>query len=290
MGLEQVTDVCAYHAEGPIWDAGAGLVRWVDMLHGDLLAIRPDGGAFSRRHVGEIAGAMRPRVGGGLVVGVERGFALLDDPDAADSDGGLQNLGELWSDAGVRMNDGGCDPQGRFYCGSMAYDAAPGRGSLYRLDPDRSVSTVLDNVTISNGLAWSPDGSTVYYVDSPTQCVAAFGFDAGSGTFHERRVAVAIDVAIGTPDGITVDEQGGIWVAVWNGGAVHRYLPNGRLDLVIDLPARKVTACTFGGSDLDELYITTSREDLADDEQPLAGALFRARPGICGLPTAAFAG
>jgi sugar lactone lactonase YvrE len=267
-----------------MWDATAGFIRWVDMLNGELLAMRPEGGPVSRHRVGAVAAAMRPRVRGGLVVAIERGFALLDD-----ADGEVQPLGELWSDPSVRMNEGGCDPQGRFYCGSMAYDYAQGRGTLYRLDVDLSVSTVLESVTISNGLAWSPDGSEVYYVDSPCQCVYAYRFDADTGTFHDRRTVVEIAATTGAPDGITVDEQGGVWVALWGGGAVHRYRPDGRVDVVVEVPARKVTACSFGGAGLDELFITTSRVDEVAGDQPGAGALYRARPGIRGLPVSAFA-
>src|SRR5262249_31766923 len=144
---------------GPIWDGVASCVRWVDMLNGDVLSMTTDG-TVSRRHVGTVAAAIRPRAQGGLVVGVERGFALLDSALAT-----VTPLPEVWSDPCVRMNDGACDPQGRFYCGSMAYDNAAGRGALYRLDPDHTVATVLTEVTISNGLAWRADGRTALYVD-----------------------------------------------------------------------------------------------------------------------------
>ncbi len=283
---EQITDVCTYHGEGPIWDAAAGRVRWVDMLRGEILSMPPGGGPIIRRRVGEIAGSMRTRAGGGLVVGIERGFALLDDAEG----GEVRRLPEVWADPGIRMNDGGCDPQGRYYSGSMAYDKGVGRAALYRLDTDLSVSTVLRGVTISNGLVWSLDGGTAYYVDSPTGQVTAFRFDAAAGTFHDGRPVIRVDPASGSPDGMTIDAEGGLWVAVWGGGAVHRYLPDGRLDEVIELPARQVSACTFGGPELDQLFITTSREDLPDDVQPLAGALFRARPGVRGRPTPMFAG
>src|SRR5918997_631023 len=141
---EQVTASVAYHGEGPVWSERWGGLRWVDMLAGDVLSLGEDG-AIGRRHVGEIAAAVRPRRGGGAVIGVERGFAL-EDPD-----GTLIRLDELWSGDGVRMNEGGCDPDGRFYCGSMAYDQAPRAASLYRLDADGTVHVVLDGVTVSNG-------------------------------------------------------------------------------------------------------------------------------------------
>jgi sugar lactone lactonase YvrE len=283
MIVEQVTDPCTTHGEGPVWDARSSTLRWVDMLNGELLALEGDH-SVSRRKVGSVAAAMRPRASGGLVVALERGFVLLDDA------GRLTVSPELWSDPTVRMNDGGCDPQGRFYCGSMAYDAAAGRGSLYRLDPDGTVSTVLKGVTISNGIVWGLDGTEVFYVDSPTQRVVAYRFDPETGAFDRPRTVVEIPVVVGTPDGITLDAEGGLWVALWEGGAVHRYLPDGTLDAVVELPVSRVTACCFGGADLDELYITTSREGLAPGEEPSAGALFRADVGVRGVPVHEFAG
>ena len=279
MRAEQVTDPVAYHGEGPVWSPRWGGLRWVDMLAGDVLSLAPDGG-IGRRHVGSIAAAVRPRRAGGAVIGVERGFAL-EDPD-----GTITYLDEVWHDDRVRMNEGGCDPDGRFYCGSMAYDQRPGAASLYRLDPDRSVHVVLTNVTVSNGLEWSPDGSHAYYDDTATQQVAVFDYDVDSGLTN-RRVFAEVR---GRADGLTVDADGGVWVALADGGAVQRYAPSGQLDEVIEVPARKVTACTFGGTGLDELFITTSREGLESGDDPLAGSLFTAAPGVTGLPVREFAG
>lgn len=280
-----VTEPCGNHGEGVIWDPSAGVVRWVDMLAGDVLTLASPGAGVSRLHVGDVAAAIRPRRTGGLVIAVERGFALMDE-DASEP----RHLGELWADRTIRMNDGACDPQGRFYCGSMAYDAAAGRGALFRLDPDGTVSMVLERVTISNGLAWTADGALVYYVDSATNRVDAFDFEQERGLLTNRRPAVQIGADEGTPDGITIDAEGFIWVAMWGGSAVHRYAPNGKLDGIVRLPARQVTSCTFGGPRLDELYVTTSRLGLSGDDDPEAGALFRCRPGVQGLPPHLFAG
>ncbi|MFF6779862.1 SMP-30/gluconolactonase/LRE family protein [Streptomyces sp. NPDC012510] len=283
MRPEQVTDPIAYHAEGPVWSPRWGGLRWVDMLAGDVLSLSDDG-TVTRRHVGDVAAAVRPRRRGGAVIGVERGFALED------ADGTLTHLPELWDDdRGIRMNEGGCDPDGRFYCGSMAYDKRPDAGTLYRLAPDGSVTVILTGVTVSNGLEWSPDGTHAYYNDTPTQRIAVLAYDRESGLTAQRTL-VTVPVEAGRPDGLTVDVQGGVWVALNNGGAVRRYSPSGVLDEVIELPARKVTACTFGGPRLDELFITTSREDLEPGEDPTAGSLFRARVGITGLPVREFAG
>lgn len=272
MRPEQVTDALAHHGESPVWD-GVRLL-WVDMLRGEVLALRPDHGVVERAHVGDIAACVVPRTNGGWAIATERGFTLLDGP--------VERLPEIWSDPNVRMNDGGCDPQGRFYCGSMAYDAAPGRGALYRLDADRSVHVVLKDVTISNGLGWSPDGTQVYYVDSPTHRIDVFDFDGETGTLSARRTLVSIPQEAGMPDGLTVDGEGGVWVALWDGGALHRYSSSGVLDAVVELPVSRPTSCAFGGGDLADLYITTSAMDV---DQAAAGALFRVRPGVTGLPT-----
>lgn len=282
MKAEQVTDPIAYHAEGPVWSARWDGLRWVDMLAGDVLSLTA-GGTVNRRHVGSIAAAVRPRRRGGAVIAVERGFALEDD------DGTLTHLDEVWTDTAVRMNEGGCDPDGRFYCGSMAYDKQPGAAALYRLDPDRRVHVILDHVTISNGLEWSPDGTRAHYSDTATQRVDVFDYDRESG-LTGRRVFAQVPEDAGHPDGLTVDEQGGVWVALNGGGAVRRYTPEGVVDEVVEVPPRQVTACTFGGPSLDQLFITTSRENLDPGVDPLAGSLFRADVGIAGLPVREFAG
>jgi sugar lactone lactonase YvrE len=252
------------------------------MLAGDILSLAIDG-TIHRRHVGSIAAALRPRRQGGAVIGVAQGFALED------ADGTLIYLDELWADGQIRMNEGGCDPDGRFYCGSMAYDQRPGAGALYRLDPNGSVQVVLNHVTVSNGLDWSPDGTRAYYNDTATQRIDAFNYDREAG-LTGRRLFVDLSAEAKRPDGLTVDAQGGVWVALSNGGAVRRYTAHGVLDAVVEVPARKVTACTFGGPNLDQLFITTSREGLEPGVDPLAGSLFRVVVGMTGLPVREFAG
>jgi sugar lactone lactonase YvrE len=281
MRVDQVTDPVAYHGEGPVWSSRWGGLRWVDMLAGDVLTLDDDG-SVGRRHVGSVVAALRPRRGGGAVIGLERGFAL-EEPD-----GSVSSLPELWSGTEVRMNEGGCDPDGRFYCGSMAYDQRPGAASVYRLDPDLTVHTVLAEVTVSNGLEWSPDGSLAYYNDTATHRISVFDYDSRSGLTNRRTFAeIPSD---GRPDGLTVDSEGAVWTAIANAGAVHRYRPDGVLDEVVEVPAKKVTACVFGGERLDQLFITTSREGLQEGEDPLAGSLFRASPQVAGLPVREFAG
>jgi sugar lactone lactonase YvrE len=282
MRAEQITGPVAHHAEGPVWWPGWGGLRWVDMLAGEVLTLASNG-TVDRFPVGDVAAAIRPRRDGGMVIGVERGFALQH------SNGTITTLKELWTDDSVRMNEGGCDPDGRFYCGSMAYDKRPGAASLYRLDPDGSVEVVLRDVTISNGLEWSADGALAYYNDTETLRTDVFDYDFDSGLTNRRTFAEMRGG--GRPDGLTVDSEGGVWIALSNQQAVHRYSPDGVLDEVIDVPVRKVTACTFGGPELDELFITTTREGLEpDSSDSVAGSLFRAHVGIRGIPARTFGG
>jgi sugar lactone lactonase YvrE len=277
---EALTGPVAFHAEGPVWLGAAGL-HWVDMFAGDVLNLRDDG-TIGRRHVGPIAAALRPRSRGGVVIAGERGF-LLDD-----GDGSLRATPEVLG-AGVRMNDGGCDPAGNFYCGSMAYEQTPGAGSMFCLDADGLITTVFTDVTISNGIEWSPDGSLAYYVDTPTRRVDVFDWDAEHGLRY-RRPLIEMPDGVGDPDGLTVDAEGSIWVAMYGGSSVRRYQADGILDGVVEIPATNVTACTFGGPGLDELFITTSRENVADGEQPLAGSVFHFRPGVDGRPVRPYSG
>ncbi|MEJ8281694.1 SMP-30/gluconolactonase/LRE family protein [Pseudonocardia spirodelae] len=289
LSAEAVTGPVCEHGEGPVWDPAAGGVRWVDLLAGAVCELTGDG----VRRVpagGPVAAAMRPRRGGGTVLAGERGFVLLDP--------GLRvqrRLPDLWDDPGVRFNDGAADPSGAFWCGTMAYDERPGAGTLYRLGPDLVAEPALTGVTVSNGLAFTADGLRAYYVDTPTGRVDLFDVDPGAGAagLHHRRPAVVVDPGHGVPDGLCLDAEGALWVALWGGGAVHRYTPDGALDTVVRLPVGRVTACTFGDEDLGTLYVTTSRQGLGPGElagQPAAGALFAVRPGVRGVPVTAFAG
>lgn len=281
MRAERVTGSVTYHGEGPVWSTRWGGLRWVDMLAGDVLSLADDG-TVGRRHVGDVAAAVRPRRAGGAVIAVERGFAL-EAPD-----GSLTALDPVWTDPSVRMNEGGCDPDGRFWCGSTAYDERPGAAALHRLDPDGSVHRVIAGVTISNGLEWSPDGSLAYYDDTATGRVDVFDYDTATGLTGRRPF---VELAGGErPDGLTVDAEGAVWVALNGSGVVHRYSASGVLDEVVELPTAQVTACAFGGPGLDQLFITTSRKGMGPDEDPVAGSLFRADVGVTGLPVREFAG
>lgn len=272
--------------EGPIWDARSGRIAWID-VHGRRIHLTdPDTGATSSIEVPIHVGAVAPRAAGGFVAALQDGFWIVDH-------GSLRRLATV-AEAGpdLRFNDGKCDPAGRFWAGTMPYDEVRPVGCLYRLDPGGAVARVLDGVTISNGLAWSADGRTMFYIDTPTRRIDAFSFDPVTGSIADRRAAVKIDEGAGFPDGMTIDEEGGLWVALWGGWAIHRYL-DGRLDRVIPMPIAQPTSCAFGGSNLDELFVTSAWKGLSARDraaQPLAGSLFRLWPGVRGVASVPFAG
>lgn len=277
--VEQVTDPLAEHAEGPVWSPAWGGLRWVDMFAGDLLTLRADGAVDRLPVGGPIAAFVRPRRGGGYVVGLERGLGLADAVDAAPVPG-PPLVGE-----GVRMNEAGCDPAGTLWAGSMRYDQAAGGGTLFRIDPAGGVEVALESVGISNGIAFSPDGTRAYYNDTPTRSTDVF--DVVDGRLTRRRPLHTTER--GFPDGLTVDAEGNVWVAYYQGGRVACLAPDGSVLTEVALPTRLVTACTFGGDDLRDLYVTTSRENLEDPE-PEAGAVFRIRTEVAGLPVLPYAG
>ncbi|WP_432557596.1 SMP-30/gluconolactonase/LRE family protein [Granulicoccus sp. GXG6511] len=295
MKAERLTETIAYHGEGPVWFPSLRRLRCVDMLHGAILTLDPaDSGSgligrdrVERTPVGSpIASVLRPRVGGGAVIATESGISLARTDDLSD----LTPAVELFRDERLRTNEGGCDPEGRFYVGTMAYDRTEGAASVYRWDgPGSEPRTVIAPVTTSNGIDWSPDGKRAYYNDTPTMTVWAFDHDPATG-LGRRRPWVTIDEHAGRPDGLCVDAEGGVWVALNKGSAVHRYAPDGTLSEIIDVPVHQVTACTFGGADLDQLFITTSRENLEDHEEPAAGSVYVVRPGVRGLEARPFAG
>ncbi len=261
---EVVAAGITHHGEGAVWWP-AGHLRLVDGYAGDLVDLFDDG-TTRRTHVGGFAGCFRPRAGGGAVIGADRGIALLD------ADGTLHPATTILPED-VRVNDGACDPDGNFWLGSMAWDGRDGAGALHRLDDAGAVTLQVQDATIANGLAWAPDGTTVFWNDTPTQTVWQFDFAWDAGLVN-RRPFVRIDEADGSPDGLTVDRTGAVWVALWGGSAVRRYDVTGRLDTVVEVDARQVSSCTIGGDQLDRLYVTTSREDLDDADDPRAGSVF----------------
>jgi sugar lactone lactonase YvrE len=282
----------AYLAESPIWDPASATLLWVDIMAGDVHRLDPVTGQNQVIHVDVPVGAVAGRRAGGLVVAAGVGFATLDEPASDESTG---TLNWLWTGGfGDRMNDGKCDPAGRFLGGTLTYARDPGACGLYRLEPGGQVSTLLDGVTLSNGLGWSPAGDLFYFADTPLKRVDVLDYDPGTGEVAGRRTFVGMPDAEGRPDGLTVDAEGAVWIAMARGGEVRRYTADGRLDLVIEFPVRLVTSVTFGGDNLGDLYVTTSREHLGEAElaeQPLAGSVFVVTgTGAHGLPANTFAG
>jgi sugar lactone lactonase YvrE len=287
---ELVLDAKATLGEGALWDAKGQVLLWIDIMNSQVHVYDPATQQNRTIQLDQMAGTVVPRRSGGLMVAVHHGFASLDLETER-----LEILADPERDLpGNRFNDGKCDPAGRFWAGTLALDGAQGVCNLWRLDPDLSVHKMLGGVSVSNGIVWSLDHRTMYYIDTPTGQVDRFDYDLGTGDIDNRSVAVRIPAEMGYPDGMTIDSEGMLWVALWQGGKVSRWDPvQGRLLQTVDLPASNVTSCAFGGEHLDQLYITTARIALGDEQlekQPLAGGLFRADVGVAGLPAFEFAG
>jgi sugar lactone lactonase YvrE len=280
-------DAQARLGEGPVWDERSGRLVWVDIEGPALHFTDPATGATTTQPMPMPIGIAVPRRSGGFMAALEDGFHAID------TEGRTERIVAVDTDGGrLRFNDGACDPAGRFLAGTMAYDFRPGAGALYRLDADLRVTRLLEDVTISNGLGWSPDGETMYYVDTPSRRIDAFDYDVATGAMSRRRSFVEIE-GDGRPDGLCVDVEGAVWVALWPGWSVRRYLRDGTLDAIVPVPVAEVSSCVFGGPSLDALFITTAWSTLSASErraQPHAGSLFRTSVGVRGVPRAAFAG
>jgi sugar lactone lactonase YvrE len=257
-------------AEGPRWDAARGRLLWVDIEgcelhvfeHGDDRAIG----------LGAMVGAAAPTSGGAVLVALADRLALVDL--GAES---VSTLVALPHGPSLRANDGACDAAGRFWIGTMGLDDTPSAGALYRYDG--GLERVLDGVTLSNGIGWTRDDIRMYYIDSGVDRVDVFDFELASGRIDKRRTFVSIDRSDGIADGLTVDDEGGVWVALYGGSRVHRYDEGGRLDAVLDVPAKNVTSCCFGGDDGRSLFVTTAAPD---------GNVYVTEPGVSGPPAHVF--
>ena len=274
--------------EGAFWNAVTNRIVWVDILGKLLHQFDPASGVHTSVNVGSHVGTAVPRARGGIVCAVQNGIVAVSE------DGRIQSLVEIEADRPQnRFNDGKADPQGRLWAGTMGYDATQPTGTLYRINANLSVHAVLDGIRISNGLDWTADQSRMYYIDSPTHRIDVFDYEPAEGQIANRRMLVETSPDLGLPDGMTLDAEGYLWVAYYGGWGLRRYAPDGSLDREIKLPVAQVTTCAFGGPDYADLYITSAaqrmtRAQLA--EQPLAGALFRVRPGVKGRAPFKFAG
>jgi len=260
------------------WDAVHNRLLWVDVFTGRLFCAHAKSTGLNTTDVYRVPGhltAVAPLAhpGGGWMAAANQGFYHL----AEDGTVTLLAEPEAGKDGRVRMNDGACDPAGRFWAGSMSYEGAPGAGSLYRHDGLGRYTRVVTDVTISNGLAWSPDGTAMYYVDSGPGTISAFSYDTAAGVPASRRCLVGLEPAEGVPDGLCLDAEGCLWVAIWGGGQVRRYTPDGELIATVAVAATRPSSCALGGDDGRTLYITTARDGIGPDDlagQPDAGRLF----------------
>ena len=282
-------DVHAILGEGPWWDAPTATLLWVDIEGRRLHRLDPVTGRTSGRDLDQMPGAVVGRPAGGFAVALEDGIWV------ADADAGvLRRIAAIESDDPLtRMNDASCDRRGRLWVGSMAHDSRPGAGALYRVETDGSVERVLADVSISNGIDWSPDDRLMYYVDSATRRIDVLDYDLETGCPRDGRTLAHLPEGAGIPDGLTVDAEGYLWVALWDGWSVRRYSPSGDLDRVVRFPVARVTSCAFGGPGLTDLYVTSASSGLSPAEiaeQPLAGVLFVVQPGVRGLEATPFGG
>jgi sugar lactone lactonase YvrE len=275
--------------EGARWDARRDELLRVDILAGRVYrdAIDDDGALVPVRsyQVPGTVSAIAPIEGeDGWLLAAGRGFAHLSP------DGSLRTLAEV-APPGTRMNDAACDPQGRLWAGTLAHDARPGGGALYRLDGRGRTELMLDGLTISNGLDWSPDGDTMYLADSGPGVVHAYSVDAERGTISDARVLIDVPEEVGASDGLTVDADGDLWVAIFGGGRVRRYGADGGLRQELPVPAKEVTSCAFAGPGLFRLYVTTATENWSEEErraEPGAGLVYRFDTDATGVPAAPF--
>jgi len=280
MTIDLALDAHAELGEGPIWDDERQRLMFCDIMRGLVHEFDPVSGSDRTYEIGEPVSAIALTRRGVYMLATKTGFVTLDP-----ANGKTARVASVEAEVNDnRMNDGYVDAAGRFWAGTMNMYGRR-HGSVYRLDPDGRISRMIGGVTTSNGIDWSPDGKSMYYVDTPTGRVDVFDFDEASGTISNHRPLVTLPHTAGHPDGLIVDSEGFLWLALWAGGAIHRYAPDGRLDQAIALPATHPTKCAFGGPDLTDLYVTTASIELSAEgrkAQPHAGGVYRLRPGVRG--------
>jgi sugar lactone lactonase YvrE len=287
---ELVVDVKAQLGEGPCWDEAKQLLYWVDIPNHQVHIYSPDKNSVKTIDTNQYVSAVVPIESGGLLLAMHHGLYTLDLESESFTPFGDPEKNK----PGNRFNDGKCDARGRFWAGTMAIDESPNMGALYCLDKDLSIRKVLDGTSISNGLAWDYGNRTMYFIDTPTKKVAAFDYDLESGSLSNKRDCIHFPDGEGFPDGMTIDQEGMLWIAHWDGGQISRWNPatGEKLDS-IQVPAPRVTSCVFAGEKLNELYITTARVGMSDEElelYPYAGGLFKVKLEVKGTKTFGFGG
>ncbi len=292
LSAELVLDIKNALGEGPCWDERTGVLWWVNIPDGKLHRYNPvtrDEQTYSFDHFVTV---VVPGSEGKVIISFPHAIAAFD-PES----GALETLidGIEGDQPDNRFNDGKCDSSGRLWIGTMSMKGTPAQGKLYCVEPDLTFREAVGDVGCSNGIAWSLDGKIMYYIDSPTRQVAAFDFDSASGELTGRRVVVQFgDEDAGVPDGMTIDDEGMLWVAQWGGAQVSRWDPStGSKIGMVSVPALQVTSAMFAGPNRDELYITSARTGMSEQDlaqYPLSGGLFRVRPGVSGAVVHPFKG
>ena len=283
---ERISARVTHHGEGPFWDAANRRLLVMDVLAAEIVALNLSGELSRHRVPSRAVTVIRRRECGGFVIGTENGLIGADEGISA-----FEPVVTLFNDPNCRTNDGGCDPLGGFVIGTMGYDQRSGAGTVYRVGPDHQFIELVSSVSISNGVQWSADGSRAYYIDTPTKRVDVFDVDPMTGIWSGRRTHISLEHAAGYPDGMAIDDEDGLWVARWGGGAVNHYDAAGRHVETVTVPGvTQVSSCAFGGDQLDVLYITTSSQGLLDDREPSAGAVFAVDTRSRGPVVGAFAG
>ncbi|PKR86425.1 SMP-30/gluconolactonase/LRE family protein [Heyndrickxia camelliae] len=289
--LELIADVQSLIGEGPSWDAKNNCLYWVDIVGRKIYTFYPDTNNITQMDTEKYVGCVVPKEDGGIVVAMQDGFYSKENGnDEFTLLAGPPNYDPFT----FRFNDGKCDKNGRFWAGTTSFFEESTQAKLYCLDNNLSVREALGNIIVSNGLGWSPDNKVMYYIDSPKREIYAFDYDLKSGSISNQRVVIDFHSQNANPDGMTVDEEGMLWIAHWGGHEVSRWDPAKGVKIdSIPVPVSKVTSCVFGGKELNELYITTARigmDELQLKEEPLAGALFKIKLNVKGVPTYRFRG
>ncbi len=281
--VELVLDSQSDLGEGAIWNWKTGELIWINITGKILNFYNPKIGNNKEMFTGQMIGTVVPAESGQVMVALKNGIYSLDP-----ATGTKKQMANPEADLpDNRFNDGKCDPAGRFWAGTMSMTGQKEAGALYRLDSDSTIDKMMESVSISNGIVWSPDATKMYYIDTPTQKVMAYDYDNETGDISNPSVAVEVAKEMGSPDGMTIDADGNIWVALWGGSAVACWNPEtGKLLKKINIPAKNVTSCAFGGDNLETLYITTARQNTNGEELqtfPHAGGVFKTKPGAKGM-------
>jgi len=281
MEAKLILDAKATLGEGPAWDAKTQTLYWVDILEKRIYA-----GTELLAQLDDYIGCLAPRKNGNLILGMRSSFTDLRVDSSQQT-----VLAALNERATNRINDGKCDPAGRFLAGTMDMNETDPNGALYSFD-GKQTTRLLDGITISNGLAWSPDHKTFYYTDTPTRKVQAFDYDLATGQIANPRTAIHVPDSLGWADGMTSDTDGNLWIALWAGAQVTKWNPRtGQLLEQIPVPAFQTSSCVFGGKDMNELYVTSARKGMSEEnleKYPLSGGLFKVETKVTGMPTFEF--